>query len=150
MPAKYVSDCFLPAKSISIDGLAGSRCRREGKDLVEPADVARVVANLAGIPEERLLMTDSVRLLALEKQMASRIVGHADAVARMAQVVRRNYAGFSSRRPMGSFLLIAPTGVGNTELAPALAEVLFGDPDAVLRLDMSELSEAHGVSRLMC
>jgi len=149
MAAKYVSDRFLPDKAISIADLAGSRCRREGKDLVEPADVARVVANLAGIPEERLLMTDSVRLLALEKQLAERIVGHADAVARMAQVVRRNYAGFSSRRPMGSFLLIGPTGVGKTELARALAEVLFGNPDALLRLDMSELSEAHGVSRLI-
>jgi ATP-dependent Clp protease ATP-binding subunit ClpC len=149
MAAKYVSDRFLPDKAISIADLAGSRCRREGKDLVEASDVARVVANLAGIPEERLLMTDSARLLTLEAQLAKRIVGHADAVGRIAQVVRRNYAGFASRRPMGSFLLIGPTGVGKTELARALADVLFGSRDALVRLDMSEHSEGHGVSRLI-
>jgi len=149
MAAKYVSDRFLPDKAISIADLAGSRCRREGKNLVEASDVARVVANLAGIPEERLLMTDSARLLTLEAQLAKRIVGHADAVGRIAQVVRRNYAGFASRRPMGSFLLIGPTGVGKTELARALAEVHFGSRDALVRLDMSEHSEGHGVSRLI-
>jgi len=149
MAAKYVSDRFLPDKAISIIDLTGSRCRREGKSVVEPADVARVVANLAGIPEERLLMADSARLLSLEERLAKRIVGHADALARIAQVVRRNYAGFASRRPMGSFLLIGPTGVGKSELARVLAEALFGSRDSVVALDMSEVSEAHGVSRLI-
>jgi ATP-dependent Clp protease ATP-binding subunit ClpC len=149
MAAKYVSDRFLPDKAISIADLAGSRCRREGKSVVEPADVARVVASLAGIPEERLLMTDSARLLGLEKQLGCRIVGHSGALARIAQVVRRNYAGFANHRPMGSFLLIGPTGVGKTELARALADVLFGSADALVALDMSELSEPHAVSRLI-
>ena len=149
MAAKYVSDRFLPDKAISIIDLAGSRCRREGKQVVEPSDVARVVANLAGIPEQRLLMTDSARLLSLEDQLAKRIIGHREALARIAQVVRRNYAGFASRRPMGSFLLIGPTGVGKTELARALAEALFGSAEALVALDMSEVSEAHGVSRLI-
>jgi len=149
LAAKYVSDRFLPDKAISIADLAGSRCRREGKTVVEPTDVARVVAHLAGIPEERLLMTDSARLLRLEEDLAQRVIGHRAPIARIAQVIRRNYAGFASRRPMGSFLFLGPTGVGKTELARALADVLFGSRDALVRLDMSELSEGHGVSRLI-
>ncbi len=149
LAARYVSDRFLPDKAISLVDLAGSRCHREGKDVVEPKDVARVVAKLAGIPEERLLMTDSSRLLKLEENLAQRVIGHHDVIQRISRVIRRNYAGFSSRRPMGSFLFLGPTGVGKTEMARALADVLFGSPDALVRLDMSELSEGHGVSRLI-
>ncbi|HEX4622623.1 MAG TPA: ATP-dependent Clp protease ATP-binding subunit, partial [Myxococcaceae bacterium] len=149
LAAKYVTDRFLPDKAIAIADLAGSRCRREGKERVEPTDVAQVVAKLAGIPEERLLMNDSARLLRLEDELGERVVGHGEALARIARVVRRNYAGFSSRRPMGTFLFIGPTGVGKTELARALADVLFGNRDALVRIDMSELAEAHGVSRLI-
>jgi ATP-dependent Clp protease ATP-binding subunit ClpC len=149
LASRYVTDRFLPDKAISVADLAGSRCRREGKDVVEPSDVARVVAKLAGLPEERLLLNDSARLLRLESDLAQRVIGHEDAVGRIAKVIRRNYAGFASRRPMGSFLFLGPTGVGKTELARALAEVLFGNRDALVRLDMSELSEQHGVSRLI-
>ncbi|MBF5044127.1 ATP-dependent Clp protease ATP-binding subunit [Aggregicoccus sp. 17bor-14] len=149
LASRYVTDRFLPDKAISVADLAGSRCRREGKDVVEPADVARVVAKLAGLPEERLLLNDSARLLRLESDLAQRVIGHEEAVARIAKVIRRNYAGFASRRPMGSFLFLGPTGVGKTELARALAEVLFGSRDALVRVDMSELSEQHGVSRLI-
>ncbi|MBI3184883.1 MAG: ATP-dependent Clp protease ATP-binding subunit [Myxococcales bacterium] len=149
LAARYVSDRFLPDKAISIADLAGSRCRREGKGTVEPGDVARVVAKLAGIPEERLLMTDSARLMRLEDDLRSRVVGHQEVQSRIARVIRRNYAGFASRRPMGSFLFLGPTGVGKTELSRALAEVLFGSRDAMVRVDMSELSESHGVSRLI-
>ena len=149
LAAKYVSDRFLPDKAISIADLAGSRCSREGKETVEPADVARIVAKLAGLPEERLLMSDSARLLRLEEDLSRRVIGHREVVERLARVIRRNYAGFASRRPMGSFLFLGPTGVGKTELARALADVLFGSRDALVRLDMSELSEAHGISRLI-
>src|SRR6185436_15870568 len=149
LAAKYVSDRFLPDKAISIADLAGSRCRREGKDVVEPQDVARIVSKLAGIPEERLLMSDGARLLRLEQDLGTRVIGHDDVIGRVARVIRRNYAGFSSRRPMGSFLFLGPTGVGKTELARVLAEVLFGNRDALIRLDTSEMSEAHGVSRLI-
>src|SRR6185369_1326086 len=113
------------------------------------ADVARIVSKLAGIPEERLLMNDSARLLRLEHDLGSRVIGHGDVIERVSKVIRRNYAGFSSRRPMGSFLFLGPTGVGKTELARALADVLFGSRDALVRLDMTELSEAHSVSRLV-
>ncbi len=149
LAARYVTDRFLPDKAISIADLAGSRCHREGKKIVEPADVARVVAKLAGLPEERLLMNDSARLLRLETDLHQRVIGHEEVIGRVAKVIRRNYAGFSSRRPMGSFLFLGPTGVGKTELARALADVLFGSRDAMIRMDMSELSEAHAVSRLI-
>ncbi len=149
LAAKYVSDRFLPDKAISIADLAGSRARREGKKVVEAEDVARVVAKLAGIPEERLLLNDSSRLLRLEDDLGERVIGHQDVISRIAKVIRRNYAGFASRRPMGSFLFLGPTGVGKTELARALADTLFGSRDAMVRLDMSELSEAHGISRLI-
>jgi ATP-dependent Clp protease ATP-binding subunit ClpC len=149
LAARYVSDRFLPDKAISIADLAGSRCKREGKSVVEPADVARIVAKLAGLPEERLLMTDSARLLRLEQDLGQRVIGHTEVLGRIAKVIRRNYAGFASRRPMGSFLFLGPTGVGKTEAARALADVLFGSRDAMVRIDMSELSESHGVSRLI-
>jgi ATP-dependent Clp protease ATP-binding subunit ClpC len=149
LASRYVTDRFMPDKAISVADLAGSRCHREGKTTVEPADVARVVAKLAGVPEERLLMKDSARLLSLEADLSGRVIGHEEAVRRIARVIRRNYAGFASRRPMGSFLFLGPTGVGKTEMARALAEVLFGNRDALVRLDMSEMSEAHGVSRLI-
>lgn len=149
LASRYVTDRFMPDKAISVVDLAGSRCHREGRDVVEPSDVARVVAKLAGVPEERLLMNDSARLLRLEQDLSERVIGHEEAIARIARVIRRNYAGFASQRPMGSFLFLGPTGVGKTEMARGLAEVLFGNRDALVRLDMSEMSEAHGVSRLI-
>jgi len=149
LAARYVSDRFLPDKAIGIVDLAGSRSAREGKKKVVSADVARVVAKLAHLPEERLLMKDTERLLKLENELGERVIGHSDIISRVAQVVRRNYAGFGSRRPMGSFLFLGPTGVGKTELAKALAETLFGTPDALVRVDMSELAESHGVAKLV-
>jgi ATP-dependent Clp protease ATP-binding subunit ClpC len=149
MSAKYISDRFLPDKAISVLDLAGSRCHREGKALVEAQDVARVIAKIAQLPEERLLMNDSARLLSMESDLRKRVIGHEDVIDRVARVVRRNYAGFSSRRPMGSFLFLGPTGVGKTEMARGLADVVFGSRDAMIRIDMSEMSEGHGVSRLI-
>ncbi|WP_375765449.1 ATP-dependent Clp protease ATP-binding subunit [Archangium gephyra] len=149
LASRYVTERFMPDKAISVVDLAGSRSRREGKELVEASDVARVVAKIAGIPEERLLMTDSARLLRLEADLGERVIGHEEAISRIARVIRRNYAGFASRRPMGSFLFLGPTGVGKTEMARGLAEVLFGSKDSLVRLDMSEMAESHGVSRLI-
>ncbi|MBL8924040.1 MAG: ATP-dependent Clp protease ATP-binding subunit [Myxococcaceae bacterium] len=149
LSSKYITDRFLPDKAISVIDLAGSRCRREGKKLVEPADIARVIAKVAQLPEDRLLIDDSARLLELERDLARKVIGHQDVIARVAKVIRRNYAGFSSRRPMGSFLFLGPTGVGKTEMARAIAEVVFNNRDALVRIDMSEMSEAHGISRLI-
>jgi len=149
LAARYVTDRFLPDKAVSVADLAGSRCARAGRRTVEAADVAQVVARIAGLPVERLLTGDPTRLLHLEEELAARVVGHAEVVDRVAKVIRRNYAGFASRRPMGSFLFLGPTGVGKTEMARALAEVLFGSREALVRLDMTELSEAHATARLV-
>jgi ATP-dependent Clp protease ATP-binding subunit ClpC len=88
-------------------------------------------------------------MLSLEKLLAARVVGHGAAIARIARVLRRNAAGLRGRRPIGSFLLLGPTGVGKTETAKALAEALFHSPDAMTRLDFSEYAEAHAVARLI-
>jgi ATP-dependent Clp protease ATP-binding subunit ClpC len=149
LAARYVTDRFLPDKAVSVADLAGSRCARAGRRTVEAEDVAQVVAGIAGLPVERLLVGDSARLLRLEEELGARVVGHAEVVDRVAKVIRRNYAGFASRRPMGSFLFLGPTGVGKTEMARTLAEVLFGSREALVRLDMSELSEAHATARLV-
>ena len=149
LSGRYIRDRFLPDKAVAVIDLAGSRARRQGKRPVGVPEVARVVAQMAGIPESRLLADDRERLLGLEAALASRIVGHGEAIARVAGVLRRTYAGFSSRRPMGSFLFLGPTGVGKTELARAMADALFGTDQALVRLDMSECSEATGVARLV-
>ena len=149
LSSKYITDRFLPDKAISVIDLAGSRARREGKRVVEPSDIARVIAKIAQLPEDRLLLDDSARLLDLERDLGKKVIGHQDVIERVAKVIRRNYAGFASRRPMGSFLFLGPTGVGKTEMARAVAEVLFNNRDALVRIDMSEMSEGHGVSRLI-
>jgi ATP-dependent Clp protease ATP-binding subunit ClpC len=108
-----------------------------------------VVAELAGVPIERLLETDGDRMLRLEALLGERIVGHEKALSRVASVLRRNASGFRSQRPIGSFLLLGPTGVGKTETAKAVAECLFGSPDAMTRLDLSEYAEPHSIARLV-
>jgi ATP-dependent Clp protease ATP-binding subunit ClpC len=104
---------------------------------------------MAGLPESRLAGSDEERILGLEQALRQRVVGHEAAVARVAAVLKRNFAGFSSRRPMGSFLFLGPTGVGKTELGKALAEALYGTRDALVQLDMSECAEVTGVARLI-
>jgi ATP-dependent Clp protease ATP-binding subunit ClpC len=149
LSARYVTDRFLPDKAVAVVDLAGSRARRAGESAVSAEDVARVVAKMAGIPESRLVASDRDRILAVEARLAERVIGHADAVRRVAAVLKRNFAGFASRRPMGSFLFLGPTGVGKTELARALAEALHGSRDALVQLDMSECAEQTGVARLV-
>jgi ATP-dependent Clp protease ATP-binding subunit ClpC len=159
---RYLPGRALPDKAIGVLDLAGARTRRRaagllggaggkcgGEVLVGPAEVAGVVAELADLPVERLLETDRERMLALERLLAERVVGHGAALARIAKVLRRNAAGLRGRRPIGSFLLLGPTGVGKTETAKAIAEALFHSPDAMTRLDLSEYAEAHAVARLV-
>jgi ATP-dependent Clp protease ATP-binding subunit ClpC len=147
--ARYVPERALPDKAVSVLDLAGARARRRGECQVGREQVALVVSETTGVPIERLLETDGERMLRLEQSMAERIVGHADALARIARVLRRNASGFRSRRPIGSFLLLGPTGVGKTETAKAIAECLFHSPHAMTRLDLSEYAEAHAIARLV-
>jgi ATP-dependent Clp protease ATP-binding subunit ClpC len=149
LTARYVTDRFLPDKAVAALDLAGSRARREGTAVVSAREVARMVAKMAGLPEARLAGTDQERILGIETALCERIVGHAEIVARVAGVLKRNFAGFASRRPMGSFLFLGPSGVGKTELGRALAEALYGSRDALVQVDMSECSEATGVARLV-
>jgi len=107
------------------------------------------VAETTGIPVDRLLMTDTERFLQMERFMEGRIVGHRRMIRRVCQVIRRNYAGFSSNRPIGSFLFLGPTGVGKTETVKVLADFLFQSREALCRFDMSEFMEPHSVARLI-
>jgi ATP-dependent Clp protease ATP-binding subunit ClpC len=149
LSSRYIGDRYLPDKAISIVDLAGSRARREGKETVTEIEIAVVVSSLARIPVEKLLMTDSQKFLRMEELLSSRIIGHGGSISRVAGVIRRNYAGFGARRPIGSFIFLGPTGVGKTETVKALADFLFQSPDAMVRLDMSEYAEQHAVAKLI-
>lgn len=146
---RYLSGRSLPDKAVGIADLAGARARRRGLSRAGVELVAEVVAELADMPVERLLETDGERLLRLHEALAERVVGHAHELARIARILRRNAAGFGAGRPLGSFLLLGPTGVGKTETAKAVSQVLFGSESALTRLDMSEYSEPHAVARLI-
>ncbi len=146
---RYMPAQMLPDKAVSIVDLAGARVRRRGGTDVDSEAIAEVVSELADVPLERLLETDRERMLKLEDLMAERVVGHQSQIRRIARIVRRNSAGLSGKRPIGTFLLLGPTGVGKTETAKAIAEVLFYSEKAMTRLDMSEYSEAHAVARLV-
>ncbi len=129
------------------------RDRREGRARapeVTAEDIAEVVSRKTGIPVSRLTEQERERLLRLEETLHERIVGQEEAVAAVAEAVRRARAGLGDpRRPVGSFLFLGPTGVGKTELARSLAEALFGEEDVMVRFDMSEFQERHTVSRLV-
>jgi ATP-dependent Clp protease ATP-binding subunit ClpB len=120
------------------------------KEEVTNAEVAAQVARTTGIPVANLLQSEVTRLLDMEEHVRNRVVGQDEAIAVVANAIRRARAGIQDpRRPLGSFLFLGPTGVGKTELARALAEFLFNDENALVRLDMSEYMEAHAVSRLI-
>ena len=120
------------------------------KEEVTADDIAEVVAAWTGIPAGRLLEGETQKLLRMEEELGQRVVGQSEAVREVSDAVRRARAGIADpNRPTGSFLFLGPTGVGKTELAKALAEFLFDDERAMVRIDMSEYSEKHSVSRLV-
>jgi ATP-dependent Clp protease ATP-binding subunit ClpB len=120
------------------------------KEEVDEEDIAKLVSKWTGIPVGRLLEGEAQKLVHMEKRLRQRVVGQDDALARVANAVRRSRAGLSdTKRPIGSFLFLGPTGVGKTELARALAEFLFDDEKLMIRIDMSEYMEKHTVSRLI-
>jgi ATP-dependent Clp protease ATP-binding subunit ClpB len=130
--------------------VAGLDDRPMVKEEVGPDDVAGVVSSWTGIPAGRLLEGETGKLLRMEAELGRRLVGQAKAVQAVSDAVRRSRAGISDPdRPSGSFLFLGPTGVGKTELAKALAEFLFDDERAIIRIDMSEYSERHSVARLV-
>ncbi|HMI88287.1 MAG TPA: ATP-dependent Clp protease ATP-binding subunit [Polyangiaceae bacterium] len=146
---RYLPGRALPDKALSVLDLAGARARRRALRTVDPQGIAEVIAELTDMPVERLMESDGQRMLALETLLAERVVGHAPALHRMATILRRNAAGFRSKRPIGTFLLLGPTGVGKTESAKAIAHALFRSETAMTRLDMAEYAEPHAVARLI-
>ncbi|WP_084316934.1 ATP-dependent Clp protease ATP-binding subunit [Actinospica robiniae] len=130
--------------------LAGIGERREGVIEVTANDIAEILAKRTGIPVAQLTEDEKRRLLKLEDALHQRVIGQDEAVSAVAEAVRRNRSGMGDAdRPVGSFLFLGPTGVGKTELAKALAQLLFGDEDRMIRFDMSEFQEKHTVSRLV-
>jgi ATP-dependent Clp protease ATP-binding subunit ClpB len=120
------------------------------KEVIDEEDIARVVAKTTGIPVSRMLEGEIQKLITMESRLHERVVGQNEAVTLVANAIRRNRAGLGDpNRPIGSFIFLGPTGVGKTEVARALAEFLFDDEKAMVRIDMSEYMEKHAVSRMM-
>ena len=151
----YAKAAMLQAKERSLRETfneARARWEREtGTDsVVDERDIAQIIARSTGIPVDRMLTEEAERLLNLERKLHGRVVGQERAIAAVSEAIRRSRAGLADpRRPIGSFLFLGPTGVGKTELAKALAELLFDDEAALVRLDMSEYGEKHSVARLI-
>ncbi len=121
-----------------------------GTEEVDEEDIAHIVSSWTGIPVKKLTEEESERLLRLEEILHERVIGQDEAISAVARAIRRARAGLKDpKRPIGSFIFLGPTGVGKTELSKALAEALFDDEDAMIRIDMSEYMERHAVSRLV-
>jgi ATP-dependent Clp protease ATP-binding subunit ClpC len=149
LSARYPCERGQPGRAISIAEIALARAQRLSQTEILPADIAAVVGDASGASPSQLLRDDDERFRGLEERLAERVVGHAQARAAIASALRRSYAGFRGHRPLASFLLLGPTGVGKTETARAIAETLFDGESALVRIDLSEYSEAHSIARLI-
>jgi ATP-dependent Clp protease ATP-binding subunit ClpB len=143
----------IPELEKKLDAAVPQAEAREGvmlKEEVGPDDIADVVSAWTGIPAGRMLEGETAKLLRMEDELGKRVVGQKEAVQAVSDAVRRSRAGVADpNRPTGSFMFLGPTGVGKTELAKALAEFLFDDEHAMVRIDMSEYGEKHSVARLV-
>jgi ATP-dependent Clp protease ATP-binding subunit ClpB len=138
------------AKQAAGDSANGREGRRLLRKEVGPEEIAEVVSAWTGVPVSRMMETERAKLLVLEERLHQRVVGQDEAVEAVANAVRRSRSGLQDpHRPIGSFIFCGPTGVGKTELCKALAQVLFNDEHAMVRIDMSEFMEKHTVSRLI-
>ena len=132
------------------DGANGANSQRMLKEEVDEEDIAKIVSKWTGIPVSRMLEGEVKKLVTMEERLRERVVGQDAALSIVANAIRRSRAGLSDpRRPIGSFIFLGPTGVGKTETARALAEFLFDDEQAMVRIDMSEYMEKHAVARLI-
>lgn len=146
---RFISDRCLPDKAISMLDRAGSQARRRRKRTVEADDVARAVQAHANVPMQRLLDDERTRIRNLYADLQQRVVGQDRALERIAARIKRNFAGFSGDKPLASFVLAGPPGVGKTEAAKAIAQALFVVDDAVACFDMKEYAEAASAARLI-
>jgi ATP-dependent Clp protease ATP-binding subunit ClpB len=130
--------------------MAGGDSRRMLKEEVDEEDIAKIVSRWTGIPVSKMLEGEVQKLVEMEARLRERVIGQDEALSAVANAIRRSRAGLSDpKRPIGSFIFLGPTGVGKTETARALAEFLFDDESAMVRIDMSEYMEKHAVSRLI-
>jgi ATP-dependent Clp protease ATP-binding subunit ClpC len=155
LSARYIADRFLPDKAIDLMDEAAAYVALQNRGAVEsprvtPDHVAAVVTRWTGIPQSSLSESQANQLLDLEAQLGKRVIGQDRAITSVAEAVRRARAGLHDpRKPLGSFLFRGPSGVGKTELAKSLAEALFGSEAALVRIDLSEFTEANSISRLL-
>ena len=150
LSARYINDRFLPDKAIDLADEAAAHIRVSGGGLVTAEDIAGVVSLWTGIPVANLSADETKRLRNMESILHRRVIGQNEAVTAVSRAIRRGRVGLSDPdRPIGSFLFLGPTGVGKTELCRALAEAVFGESEAMIRLDMSEYMEKHAVSKLI-
>jgi ATP-dependent Clp protease ATP-binding subunit ClpC len=120
------------------------------ENVVDVEDIMQVISDMTGIPLSRIAQSESEKLLHIEEELHKTVIGQEEAISVIASAIRRSRTGLSSsRRPLGSFIFLGPTGVGKTLVAKTLAEFLFGDEDALVRIDMSDFMEKHNVSRLV-
>ncbi len=150
LAARYIADRYLPDKAIDVVDEAAASAAMRGDARVDVERVAAVVSRWTGIPQGTITDAQRAGLLALEDRLTERVVGQSAAVRAVAEAIRRARAGLKDpRKPVGGFLFVGPSGVGKTELARALAHALFGTDDALVRLDLSEYTESHTISRLL-
>ena len=150
LSVRYINDRFLPDKAIDLADEAAAHIRVSGGGLVTAEDIAGVVSLWTGIPVANLSADETKRLRNMESILHRRVIGQNEAVTAVSRAIRRGRVGLSDpNRPIGSFLFLGPTGVGKTELCRALAEAVFGESEAMIRLDMSEYMEKHAVSKLI-
>lgn len=152
LSVRYIPDRFLPDKAIDLVDEAAAMLHVEGRagTVVCAGDIAKVVSRWTDIPVSGLDGDEKIRLRELEAELKKRIIGQEEAVSAVARAIRRSRVGLKDpARPVGSFLFLGPTGVGKTELCRALAATVYGDENAMIRLDMSEYMEKHSVSRLI-
>uniref|UniRef100_A0A7V3JAT8 AAA family ATPase n=1 Tax=candidate division CPR3 bacterium TaxID=2268181 RepID=A0A7V3JAT8_UNCC3 len=150
LSSRYISDRFLPDKAIDLIDEAAAKVHLDNRKEVKKEDIEDIVSRWTGIPLSQFKEQELEKLLKLEDKLHEKIVNQDEAVRAVAEAVRRGRAGLKRpNQPIGSFIFLGPTGVGKTALAKALAEILHGDENALIRIDMSEYMEKHNVSRLV-
>jgi ATP-dependent Clp protease ATP-binding subunit ClpC len=147
---RYITDRHLPDKAIDIMDEAGSRASLGGVTQVGTAQIEAVVTSMTGIPVERISQNEKERLGSMNESLSGRVIGQSEAVGKVVRSIQRSRAGLKNpNKPIGVFMFVGPTGVGKTHLTKELAKWMFLRPDALVRIDMSEYSEKHNVSRMI-
>lgn len=150
LSSKYITDRFMPDKAVDLVDEAAARAKIDGKHEVTDEDIAKVVERWTGIPVGKIMGDEKEKIKNLEKLIHEKFVDQEEAVKVVANAIKMSRAGIRNpKRPLGVFLFLGPTGVGKTELAKRLADVLFGSEKALIRIDMSEYMEKHSVARLI-